>query len=623
MQSPHLLRPGHRAASMYPPARPVSAPATRARSPRLTRAAAALLALLGLGACGGAPATQQPSEPGEPPVASEPDARPGSFADNPLVYFVITDRFFDGNAENNHSYGRKGDGGDEIGTFHGGDLAGLTTKLEEGYFRALGVNAIWITAPYEQIRGWVVGGDKAFQHYSYHGYYTLDYTVLDQNMGTPDELRRFVDTAHEQDIRVIFDVVMNHPGYADLQTLDAFDIEVLWEGWESATLSDYHSYIDYNNFAFTEWWGPDWIRAGLPGYQEGNSTDDLTMQLAYLPDFKTESEQPVGLPPFLTRKADTKAVAVDGYTVRDYLVAWLSAWVREYGIDGFRCDTAKHVELAAWSELKQAGTEALAAWKQDNPGKAIDDAPFWMTGEVFPHGVVRDAYFDQGGFDNLINFDFQNQLGDILRGPASERWQRLDDLYADYAAQISDDASFNVLSYISSHDTKLFDREALVAAGTALLLAPGGVQIFYGDESARPLGPSVSSDPQQNTRSDMNWDALADDVLAHWQTLGRFRRRHVALAKGTHQKLGDAPYVFARSRDDDAVVVALLGQLGEAGADASETVRVPVGDVFPVGTRLRDAATGAPLEVETDASGGAVALTPGASGVVLLERVAP
>jgi alpha-amylase len=579
--------------------------------------ATALAAALALAACGTPAATQQPpagpdgvAPPGAAPGApgSLASGTPGSFADNPIVYFVITDRFFNGNPGNDNSYGRRGDGKQEIGTFHGGDLAGLTRKLEDGYFRDLGVNAIWLTAPYEQIHGWVVGGNKEFQHYPYHGYYALDYTVLDKNMGTGDELRRFIDTAHEQGIRVVFDIVMNHPGYADLWSLNEYGVKVLWQGWEKATLSDYHSFIDYNNFAFTDWWGPGWVRAGLPGYPEAPSMDDLKMQLAFLPDFRTESTEPVSLPVFLTRKSDTRAKTIAGFTVRQYLVKWLTDWVREYGVDGFRCDTAKHVELESWAALKTAGVEALAAWKQAHPDKAIDGAPFWMTGEVFPHGVDRDAYFDRGGFDNLINFDFQSRLAEILAAPANERWRRIDSLYAEYAAKISADPTFNVLTYISSHDTHLFDRKKLVPAGTALLLAPGGVQIFYGDESGRPPGPTPNSDPQQNTRSDMNWQALDQDLLAHWRALGTFRRRHVALAKGAHRKLGDAPYTFARVHPGDRVVAAI---------DAKGQVTLPVADVFPEGAAVQDAVTGARATV----TGGKVTLTAGPHGVVLLEAL--
>ncbi|ETJ35452.1 Alpha-amylase, partial [human gut metagenome] len=101
---------------------------------------------------------------------------------NATVYFVLTDRFENGDPSNDQSYGRHKDGMAEIGTFHGGDLRGLTNKLD--YLQQLGVNALWISAPFEQIHGWVGGGTKGdFPHYAYHGYYTQDWTNLDANMG--------------------------------------------------------------------------------------------------------------------------------------------------------------------------------------------------------------------------------------------------------------------------------------------------------------------------------------------------------------------------------------------------------------------------------------------------------
>jgi alpha-amylase len=538
---------------------------------------------------------------------------PGSFADNPIVYFAITDRFFDGNPANNGSYGRSRESKPEedVGTFHGGDLAGLTKKLDEGWFQQLGVNAIWITAPYEQARGWVVGGQKEFKHYAYHGYFALDYTRLDGNMGTPDELRALVKAAHAQGIRVLFDVVMNHPGYGDLQTLGEFirtpkddkKTGMLWSGWEQAKLNDYHGFIDYNDPAWLQWWGADWIRSGLRGYEEGGR-DDLTSQLAYLPDFKTESPKPVGLPPLLKAKPDTLAKELPNATVRDYLVHWLSTWVRDYGIDGFRADTVKHVEPASWAALKKASSDALAAWKAANAGQKIDAAPFWMTGEYWGQGIERNAVYD-AGFDNMINFDFQARAEGAV-GTALDT-TALDRLYADYAKVLAAPASHNVLSYLSSHDTKLFPRERLLDAGTALLLAPGGVQIYYGDETARPPGPAPAGDKQQATRSDMNWAQPDAATLEHWRSLGQFRRRHVALARGAHERLADAPYTFSRKAAGDKVVVA-LGATGK--------VRLNVGGVFPEGTTVRDAYGGAQARVE----GGGVTLTPHARGVVLLEQ---
>jgi alpha-amylase len=241
----------------------------------------------------------------------------------------------------------------------------------------------------------------------------------------------------------------------------------------------------------------------------------------------------------------------------------------------------------------------LVEWKQANPGKKVDDAPFWMVGEVFPHGVNRDAFFDNG-FDSLLNFDFQNQaLGDP---------KALDVLYADYAQKLAEGRAggkvFDVLTYISSHDTRLFDRNRLIDAGSALLLVPGGVQIYYGDETARPDGPSSPGDPQQSTRSDMNWDKVDQTVLNHWRKLGQFRARHVALARGNHRKLADAPYTFGRAAGADRVVV-VLGANGE--------VSVPVAGYFKDGETVRDAYSGAVAKV----AAGQVRLA--AAGTVLLE----
>lgn len=525
-----------------------------------------------------------------------PPAAPGSFADNPIVYFVITDRFANGDPSNDNAYGRQREPGNDAGTFHGGDLKGLKQKLDEGWFRALGVNAIWITAPYEQIRGWTQGGQASFKHYGYHGYYALDYTLLDQAMGTPDDLRALVDAAHAQGIRILFDVVMNHPGYLDLATARELLPEVLWPGSEQATLKNYHSFFDYNSFEFGKWWGRDWVRAGLPGYTDPGR-DDLTMQLAHLPDFRTENPQPVTLPELLRRKQDTRAVDLPATPVRGYLVRWLTDWVRNYGIDGFRADTVKHVEPEAWAELKREATAALADWKARHPAKKIDDAPFWMVGEYWGQGPSRSP-LHASGFDALLDFDFQQRAA---------QYTRPEPLFAAYAATYSGRPGFSNLAYISSHDTTLFDRGRLFDAATALMLVPGGVQIYYGDETARPPGEAPRGDEQQATRSDMNWTTVDAPLLAHWRLLGSFRQRHVALARGRHAQLQATPYAFSRIDDasGDRVVVA-LGVAAPSLLDVSS--------VFREGEQLRDAYGGQALVVQ----GGRVPLP--AQRVVLLER---
>ena len=537
----------------------------------------ALLTAMFTAACGSAPATSTVN-PG-PGAAATPVRAPGSFADNPIIYFVMTDRFANGDPSNDHSYGRarEADPKADVGTFHGGDLRGLTEKVNAGWFDKLGVNALWITAPYEQIHGWVVGGDKEFKHYAYHGYYALDYTVLDQNLGTPADLHALVDAAHAHGIRVLFDVVMNHPGYLDIQTARDLNVKVLWPGAEQATLTDYHQLIDYNNFAFADWWGRAWVRAGLPGYMDPGR-DDLTMQLAYLPDFRTESKEPVSLPKFLKAKPGTRAVELPNTTVRGYLIAWLTDWVRTYGIDGFRCDTVKHVEPEAWGELKQASVKALAAWKAEHAGQKIDDAPFWMVGELWGHGPARGPLHDHG-FDAMINFEFQHRAASAVAGGMTE----VDQLFTEYAA-MQHGKPAQMLNYISSHDTELFDRKRLVAAGSVLLLAPGAVQIFYGDEVARPPGIMPATDQQQATRSDMPWDHVDAAVLSHWRTLGSFRARHVAVARGVHARLAAKPYVFSRVDGADKVVIGLEVPAGAV---------LPVAPVFGDGQTLGDPYSGA------------------------------
>ncbi|MEL6340564.1 MAG: alpha-amylase [Myxococcota bacterium] len=512
-----------------------------------------------------------PAESGDVLLVERVSSTPAPFSwDNATVYFLITDRFQNGDPTNDENFERRPDGELEIGTWHGGDFVGVTQRLD--YLEDLGVTAIWISMPVEQMRGWVGGGSEGdFRHYAYAGYWAGDFTQLDPNFGTEDEFRTLIDAAHDRGIRVVLDVVMNHPGYASMADIVDFVPGVLrdgvswsadWEPGEGETFFSYNDiFINFQSGQWSNWWGPSWIRAGFPSHVAPGS-DDLTLSLASLPDFRTNSTAEVDLPVFLTQKAaagDSNAVAISGASPRDYLIGWLTRYVREFGVDGFRCDTAKHVELDAWQELKDAAITALAEWKSENPDKALDDLPFWMTAEVFPHGVVKDEYYDNG-FDSVINFDFQDELTETINDRAG-----LQDIYQFYADAINVDPEFNVLSYISSHDTRLFtdpdgdgldaltDTERQKRAGDALLLVPGATQIFYGDETMRSPGPT-GSEAQQGTRSDMNFDANPE-VLEHWQTIGQFRKNHIAVGAGDHRELAfDGGYAFARSYDDGDVV---------------------------------------------------------------------
>lgn len=576
------------------------------------------------------------------PVSTENRENQQFSWDNASVYFAMTDRFYNGDTSNDHSYGRSTNEQDASsyatrqGTFHGGDLKGLTQKLNEGYFEKLGINAIWITAPYEQIHGAVCS--NGFKHYPYEGYWTLDFSNMDANMGTEEDLANFIDTAHSQGIRVVFDIVMNHVGYADPVTANEYGFGKLSSEWKDIYYnwneSQYKWYYDYDveaqaNGASTgimvydgdwtsNWWGTDWIRAvskRFKGYEGSESGDDLTLCTSGLPDLKMENSSSVSLPSILANKwkkegrYDKEMQELNNWfsaghnkSVSSYMIKWLTDWVREYGVDGFRCDTAKHVPLSCWKELKDESNKALKEWRTNNPTKAgakwTDN--FWMTGEVFGSGVGSCGNYFTNGFDSIINFGFQ--------GCAFTSYSGIDSTYSNYANTINSNSTSNYLSYISSHDKGLA-RGDMKVAGTNLLLCPGAIQIFYGDETNRK---AVGSDNEMAWRGQMNWDSIDTEVLAHWQKVGTFRNNHLAVGAGTHTKLNASPYTFSRTYDkdgvNDAVVCCLPGTAG--------TYDVKVGDAFSDGQQVKDAYSGQTYTV----TGGSVSVTCDSNGVILLER---
>ena len=176
-----------------------------------------------------------------------------------------------------------------------------------------------------------------------------------------------------------------------------------------------------------------------------------------------------------------------------------------------------------------------------------------------------------------------------------------------------------MLNYVSSHDDgSPYDRERRdpLGAGTRLLLAPGGAQIYYGDELARPLVvPGAQGDA--NLRSFMNWGDLerggaTAEVLRHWRTLGRFRRGHPAVGAGVHRTLQATPYIFSRTLETGKRVDRVLVAMGQGdGAKA-----VPVFGVFAEGTELVDGYSGVTSMVKD----GKISITTGSGLVLLTER---
>lgn len=222
--------------------------------------------------------------------APAPAAAPG-WGDE-ILYFVLVDRFADGDPGNNAGVDRRNPGG-----WHGGDLKGLAQQLDE--LKDLGVTALWINpVQLQQQRSMPAqaAGVGPFQHEAFHGYWIADFEAVDPHFGTEADLKALVDAAHRRGIKVLLDVVVNHAGYVSTYTA-------------RKTAS-----------------GESWLRVG-----EGNcEVAPVTCAVGGLPDFKTEIPE-----------------------VRKHVIDANISLARRTGVDGFRIDTYKHVGSDVWAEHRQ------------------------------------------------------------------------------------------------------------------------------------------------------------------------------------------------------------------------------------------------------------------------------
>lgn len=528
------------------------------------------------------------------------------------VYFVITDRFCNGDSTNDVNYGRITDYGSErlnAATFHGGDFRGMLQKAREGYFTDLGVDVVWMTDVYEQIHGWMSGSGAVndFPHYGYHGYYPLDYTQTDKNYGTVSELRELVDTLHRQGIRVMLGANLNDPGYPTL--LDAVQYGFAETGLTEQEAARHIPEWSFDRFFegradWKGWYGRDWIRMPDEHWDESNP---LEATLFGMPDFKDESDMPVDIPFLLRKKWRDEGHRNDPWvnpsarTLREnrrwspmqYVIAWIASWVEEFGIDGFRCDIVENVHLNRWKELHSACDAALRRWRDrhpDDPASKWTDS-FYMTGDFDGASIDFKPDYADAGFSSMVNFYFPKR-GDL--DGIVHVWQA-------YSDSIAAHPGWHPFSYLNNSYHRDADSLNMADCATALLLSPGVAQIFYGDESGRGLSDArFNVDSDQAFRSDMNWADVDSTILAHFRRLGAIRRVHPAIGSGRQTTIDI--HTCVRTLDGDTVLIAL-----RPGR------RVRVAPVFSDGVRLRDLLTGECAVV----SGGYIRSEDSGNGVAL------
>ena len=484
------------------------------------------------------------------------------------LYFLLVDRFKNGNPTKTTYFNRTKTPA-KLRGFEGGNIKGIIQKIDDNYFTNLGINVIWLTPIVEQIHDGVDEGTGL--SYGFHGYWTRDWTALDPNFGTKADLAKLVEKAHAKGIRIMLDAVINHTG-------PVTEIDTVWP--------------------------EDWVRTG-PKCDYTNFKNTTTCTLVdNLPDIKTESTTEVSLPPFLIEKwkkegrYDKELASLDAFFKKTgyprlpkyYIMKWLTDYILEFGIDGYRCDTVKHTEEEVWKDFQIQCQIAFDLWKKNNPTKVLDTNKFYTIAEVYNYVLNHGKIFDFGdrkvnyyenGFNAMINFDF--------KWNARDNYEKT---FAHYSDKLNNDLKgFSVLNYLSSHDDgQPFDakREKTIESATKLLLSPGISQVYYGDETARSLVVEGTTG-DATLRSNMNWSDINTNfdiqkTLTHWQKIGKFRRDHPAIGAGIHNKIADEPYTFSRTFEKnnlkDVVVIALNLPIGMK--------TITVGNIFKDGSIVLD-----------------------------------
>ncbi|MBI5479848.1 MAG: hypothetical protein HY906_13370 [Deltaproteobacteria bacterium] len=486
-----------------------------------------------------------------------------------VLYFAMTDRFLDGDPANNAPV----NGVDAKVNWHGGDFAGLRAKIEDGYFDALGVSAIWLSS-ISQNTGRAWPGDDDRLTTGYHSYWPIstgwtDDTPLpgvqavDPHFGDLDEFRGLVAAAHHRGIRVLVDLVANH----------VHQDSPLWTNHQGDS--------------------PPWFNLPSEGCKETSWARPITCWFAaYLPDLDYRNQ-----------------------AVMD-LMAEHAAWlVEETDIDGFRLDAVKHMVDDFTYTIRGTLDRRLRYSAQR----------FYLVGETFTGEDGADLlkhYLGTAQLDGQFDFPLYWQVtATLLREErdlkALAGMVKGNDTHYGYAIMSTFMGNHDVCRALShaagafgdmwSNDGKAMgwqsppalpsDEEPfrrLRLAWTFLLTSPGVPLIYYGDE----LGMEGAGDP--DNRKPMRFAGeltpLQQETLAQVQLLAGLRREHPALRQGTRRELllatDGLTWAYAMQTRDDLVVVVL----NRAPTPRTETLDLSALQL-PDGTVLHDALMGADLAV--------------------------
>ncbi len=456
------------------------------------------------------------------------------------IYQIFTDRFADGDPSNNNL--ESGHGSPYAPTasrgIHGGDFKGIQQKLD--YIKSLGASAIWITPiPLN------IGGDSA-----YHGYAAQDFYTLAPHLGTMTDLSNMVAAAHARGIKVILDVVVNHSG--DL-------ISSSGSGYPNFLAPPAGYVMQYNN--------PNQQHA--PPFNITNATPPAFTSIFHtngvIQNFGDTQQailgELLGLDDFATETTYVRTNMMNIYT----------NWVGRADLDGFRVDTAKHVDYGFWQywcpQLHQFGS-------------SIGKSNLFMFGEAFDgsESVVGSFTGTVGGgpfkLDSMLDYPLYFTINPVF-ATASGNTQQIENHYNNIAANYDSNSWYRLVTFLDNHDNARFlssanannDTNRLAVALEFLYSSRGIPCLYYGTEQAF----NGSGDP--NNREDMfagqfeqgpsvgdNFNET-DPLFQLIAKLNNFRRLYPSLRGGVHNNLWSdpaGPGLFAYSRvfsNEEVIVV--------------------------------------------------------------------
>lgn len=447
--------------------------------------------------------------------------------DEARIYFMLTDRFNNGDSSNDDPNGEAYTPEDP-GDYAGGDFQGIIEKLD--YLDSLGVNTLWITPIVDNINYDVESGG-AGSFYGYHGYWAKNFEAIDEHLGDVETFKALIDAAHDRGIKIMVDVVLNHTGYG-LKATDTGD--------------------GISNFP------TDSDRALFEGMlRTVNESGDVRSELSGLPDFLTEDPE-----------------------VREQIVEWQSAWLerartdRGDTIDYFRVDTVKHVEDTTWRAFKNALTAIEPEHK--------------MIGEWYGAGAnSTGGQLQTGQMDSLLDFDFKNIAKNFVDGNINTAEAAL----AARNSKMDNTATLGQFLSSHDEPGFLIDKvggdEGKMKVAAALqITAKGQPVIYYGEEWGLS---GINNWPSYDNRYEMPWAAFeaeeptVKDFFTHYQKLLTIREDFSKVfSKGTHSKVagGDSEgyLVIRRAYEGNQIYVALNTTTDEK--TVTFNVSVPDGTVY-------------------------------------------